>query len=217
MVWKRPNFKFIFKKWGKSCCSHLTLESYNASHFEIFDGIILRCQNLEKFHCPLCTFMQCQYFSSFHLFVTRNFSIKHNTLHQTRSSSELLMDHENRALSGPRGEYWTLSGSRGEYRAVSWSQASTASVDPKREPSQWITRQVPILIEIPQSHELSTSSPKLISRREPSPLAQCVTRLNRNISWDESQALRRSQVECQALGESRGEYTETLTYQSQVE
>ena len=26
-------FNYIFKKWGKSGCSHLTLENYNASHF----------------------------------------------------------------------------------------------------------------------------------------------------------------------------------------
>ena len=49
MVWKQPNFKFIFKIWGKSCCSHFTLESYNASHFEIFDGIILRSAAVKFF------------------------------------------------------------------------------------------------------------------------------------------------------------------------
>ena len=38
MAWTCSNFIFIFIKRGKSGCSHVTLENYNASHLETFWG-----------------------------------------------------------------------------------------------------------------------------------------------------------------------------------
>ena len=35
MAWRCFNYSIV-KKWGRRCCSHLTLENFNASHFETF-------------------------------------------------------------------------------------------------------------------------------------------------------------------------------------